>query len=74
MTGRVEVQWVIGGDTGAAAGAGADVQPVSAVETLHSELQHPMMELCVKDALRALQFATPASGDAVVVKVPFSFQ
>ncbi len=74
LAGRVEVQWVIGGDTGAAAGAGPDVQPVSSVETRNSELEHPMMELCVQDALRALRFATPASGEPVVVTVPFSFR
>ena len=78
--GRLEVLFVIGQDTGVDPDPQplvADLWPVSRVVTLHDELQHPMVELCVKNAISGLEFVPPEvppeEGDRIVVELPFVF-
>jgi hypothetical protein len=74
--GRLEVLMVLGEDTGAEPWGEADPQgiwPVSRVETLNDELHHPMVELCVKNAISGLEFLPRATGSGLIVEVPFVF-
>jgi hypothetical protein len=75
--GRLEVRMVVGEDTGAGPWGDGDpegIWPVSRVETLNDELQHPMVELCVKNAISGLEFLPRAAGSGVILEVPFSFR
>jgi hypothetical protein len=75
--GRLEVRMVVGEDTGADPWGEGDPQgiwPVSRVETLNDELHHPMVELCVKNAISGLEFLPRAAGSGVILEVPFSFR
>ena len=76
IEGRIEVLMALGEDTGADPWGEADPQgiwPVSRVETLQDELHHPMLELCVKNALSGLEFLPKATGSGLIVEVPFVF-
>ena len=76
IEGRIEVLMALGEDTGADPWGEGDPQgiwPVSRVETLNDELHHPMVELCVKNALSGLEFLPRATGSGLIVEVPFVF-
>jgi hypothetical protein len=74
--GRLELLFVIGQDTGDGPLADpppGELWPVARVKTLRDELHHPMVELCVKNAISGLEFLPDEGEERLVVEVPFRF-
>lgn len=81
IAGQLTLVVVIGEDTGFDPSADdpmADdpstaLWPVARVETLRDDVQHPMLELCFKNAISGMEFVPRADGDGVVVEIPYRF-
>jgi hypothetical protein len=81
ISGQLTLVVVIGEDTGfdpLADDPWADAPPtalwpVARVETLRDDVQHPMLELCFKNAISGMEFVPRAHGDGVVVEIPYRF-